>query len=742
MGKFNAHNRDFRMRYIWMPMQNRGRRAFDYSLLLVILMILLACICNISNAVPVLRQQLSGFNCRPMHELPCEQVSINLASKPGEFGVLDYDFRTKKLEVHVSKHMRPSIFRDKDAQFTVERASSQYSFNEALKRLAKGERDPTVWIAKELDDKGEVKSTDHFSMGTEIGYVPLVRSKRFAVTIDHEQVYVVDLALERKVAKTFSFPCDQKEFLGRDQIGNSRFGRARKVGVARELDLFEVTSEGAVFKVKSWPVGSKPAFVPLGTHGDFHESSWVHNFRNKVYSLSASTNEIEVRTENGELISSLSVPGLDLATGNWDWHRNFICWEAKKGELSYFDIEKKVALDLPASVVADSFYKTAASVGNNDLMLLPAYIDSTTLVPQLLIASRWTGQIVKKWPQLPNRIYTLIEDGDQSLLLESGYEWGLSLVKRRISDGTVIDAHYPLRQWIVWIGLAATATIAWAIAWLFYSARNGGIAWIDIALVSSVLVGIAVWRLYFSGQPYASSRLPYEYGGGIFAGLMAVVCMQVACAKKSILNTATPICIVIAVGHLLVANLLNDRIYNRSTRGLTWADYGTSHTAISIVATMTSMSFVACFILASIGYKLQSDSKLDEESQGKSFQFSIREFLWLIFLVALVSQPLSISRWSLRDFCEVPWPDLLACSAMATLAITLSLALALPKNKIANGVGWVTSIAVIAALLSEFSIDFALGQPILLPAWRVGRAVLAATATTFVFASRLRQCQM
>lgn len=728
------------MSFLKFPQKLSGIVA-GYSFLCLTLVILLAFTFRISSAVPVLRKQVPWFAFWPMHDLQCDRVSINLDSKPGEYGELDYDFRTTQLETRFSQN-RPTLSGDKDEQFVVERTRSKMSFSEGLKLSIQRELVPMIWLAKELDERGGVKSSSQFSMGTNLGYEPLVLSKKFAVTIDHDQVRVVDLTSDVKAVKCFPIPSGEKEFVGQIKIGKNRFGRVRKVGARHELDLYEVNSEGEVSSINCWPIGAKPAFDPPGTKGVHYSHFFVSNYQNRVYYPSASGNEIEVRAENGEFISSFAVPGLDLATGNWDWHGNFICWEEKKGELSYFDIEKHVELNIPTSVVAAAFGKTNIQVGNNDLMLLPGFIDSTTLVPQLLVASRLTGQVVKQWPNRPFRICTLIESGDQTQLLESGYEWGLSFVKREILDGTVIEAHYPLRQWLLWIGLSAFAIVAWTVAWLFYSARSGGIAWIDIAFVSGVLLAAAVWRLYSSGQPYSSSRLPYEYGGGIFAGVMSVVCMQVAGANKSIVNTTTPICIVIALGHLLVANLLNERLYNRGPGDLTWTTIqgpDNLHTAMSIIATMTCMNLLACFFLTAVGCRLRSVATRDETTQGKSFQFSIREFLWIIVLVALVSQPLSISRLSFRTFYQrVPWPDIIGISSMATLAIVLSLALALSKYKRANDVGWILTALLLATLLSEFLVDFASGQPTMLPLWRIVRAVMTASATTFVFASRFR----
>ncbi len=718
------------------------KSAFGYALLLSVLAILLAITYRIGTSVPVLRQQHAWLHCWALHDFPCERVSIELASKPGKFRVLDYNFSTKKLEISLSENRRSSLFHDKDRRFEIARAPSKYSFSEAIERITKGERILAERLAKKIDEAGNVVSTAQFSMDSGRQDEPVVLAKQFAVSIDHDQVYVVDIASKEKATKKFPFPCEEKNFLGRVTIDRNHFGRMRKVGETSELDLFEVLPDGEVTKIKTWAFVRKKDFVVPGLGSpDSSSRQRVISFRDRIYSPSAIANEIEVRTVSGEWISSFSVPGLDLATGNWDWHQNgnFISWEEKNGEFSYFDIEKQVPLNLPTSVALTSFQAGLAIVGHNDLILLPGFADATTLVPQILIASRSTGQIVAQWPQRPSRNYSLIENGNESQILESGYEWGLSFVKCNIFDGTVVEAHYPLWHWFVWTLLTAIAVIAWSIAWLFYSARNGGVAWMDIALVSTVLIGVAAWRLYSASQPYSISRLPYEYGGGVFAGLMAVACMQVAGAKRSIIKI-TAVCVVFALGHLLLANLLNEKIYRSPSKRM-WStvihDPDHRHVAMSTLATMTLMTLTACFVLFAVGFRSRCLANREKTAHGRSFQFSIREFLWLIVLVALISQPLSISNWSFLAFRRVPWWDVLACSAVATAAISMSLALALSTNKKVNCIGWVLAFAHLIALLCEFSYDFAIGHPVMIPAWRVGRAVMAAAVTAFVFADRI-----
>ncbi len=93
----------------------------------------------------------------------------------------------------------------------------------------------------------------------------------------------------------------------------------------------------------------------------------------------------------------------------------------------------------------------------------------------------------------------------------------------------------------------------------------------------------------------------------------------------------------------LLANLLNEQIHRSPSKGMSLTvihDPDYVHVAMSTLATITLMSLAVCFFLFYIGFSHRCFAIREETTRGKTFQFSIREFLWLIVLVALMSQPL------------------------------------------------------------------------------------------------------
>lgn len=729
--------KDVRMSIPQLP-QHFWRQYTLYACLVFWLIALLFAIHELNGSVPAMRKQTYWSHVWATPDSHRNSVSVRLASNPGVYGILEYDFQKREIEIRYDR-TKPREFIAEGTRFKVARAPSKRRPRKAFFEIDNSPPEPNPWLATEIDERGEIQSSFRFSIGDCLADYPMVLSERFAVAMDLQNIYIVDLASERRDLRSYPFP---REYMDQVfQFGTNRFGRVRRIGDKREFEIFEVSRQGDVAKIQSWPVGPKPAFKQPGQLHDSYSTDVSRN-RNLLYGRSVMENKIEVHSESGELVSTFEIPGLDLAKGNWDWYENFICWEEKQGELSYFDIEKHVGIQIPSYLSPLSFGKSSRIGINDELVVLGGFMNTNAAALQMIVVNRQTGEIVSKLPQNPDFSYSTMETNGKTSILESGYRWGLSFIKRDIVDGTVIESHFPLKKWLAWIGLVVAATITWAVAWLIYSARNGGSAWMHVSLVGCVLLGIAVWRLQVTGRPYDDSRLPYEYATGVFFGLLALTCMQVASTRKNFVNVILPMCIIIGIGNWLIANMMCERVETNTLVAVSQFSNNSNqrvHVALSLLMATASMVLIACFVLYGLGVRLSRVQKAKPTRDERNSQFSIRNLLLLIVLLALVFQPLGMSQLSVRSFYYVPWSLVISNSAIATLAMSFAIVLALWENPIANCIGWIVTVCILAALLGEFLLDFAVGKSILyVDVLRIVRAILTASAATFIFASRFR----
>ncbi len=729
--------KDVRMSIPQLPQHSRRKYA-GYAFLVFWLIALLFAIHELNASVPAMRKQTYWSHVWATPDLHRNTVSVRLASNPEVYGLLEYDFQKRELEIRYDR-TKPREFIAEGTRFKMARAPTKRRPRKGFLEIDNSPPEPNPWLATELDERGEIQSTFRFSIGDCLADYPMVLSDRFAVAMDLQSINIVDLASESRDLRSYPFP---REYMDQVfQFGTNRFGRVRRIGDKREFEIFEVSRQGDVAKIQSWPVGPKPAFRQPGQFHDSYSTD-VSRYRNLLYGRSAIDNKIEVHSESGELVSTFEIPGLDLAKGNWDWDGNFICWEEKLGELSYFDIEKHVGLQIPSYLSPLSFGKSSRIGINEELVVLGGFMNTNAAASQLIVVNRKTGEIVCELPQNPNFSYSTMETNGKMSILESGYRWGLSFTKLDIIEGTVIESHFPLKKWLAWIGLVVAATIAWAITWLIYSATRGGRAWMHVSLVGCVLLGIAVWRLQVTGRPHDDSRLPYEYATGVFFGLLAVTCMQVASTRKNFVNMITPMCIIVGIGNWLIANMMCERVEANNLVAVSQFSNNSNqrvHVALSLLMVTASMVLTACFVLYGLGLRLSRFQKAKPKRDGKKSQFSIRNLFLLIVLLALVFQPLGMSQLSVRSFYYVPWSLVISNSAIATLAMSFAIVLALWENRIANCFGWIVIVCVLAALLGEFILDFAVGKSILyIDVLRIVRAILTASAATFIFASRFR----
>jgi len=319
---------------------------------------------------------------------------------------------------------------------------------------------------------------------------PLLLLQRFAVRVGPQSVHVVDLESEGLEVQTFPFPFEGCSLISTTRIGANRIARVRQQGTERQIDLFEISSDGDVILLKSWEVGTVSKPKPIGPPISFSEVNF-HLWGDRIYSKSSSENKMEERSSNGELVSNLEVPSLDLSTANWNYRGNYIYWEGKEFNWLYFDLETRVFLKVPPTFFGEPNLIGNAKVSNGEWAILSGFTDSLS-GPQIAIFDRNNGETVRNWTRKPYQNYKTIQVGGQTELLESGFQWGLNFTRQNLQDGCVIQQHFPLGSCYIWIEVLAASVIVWSIVWLCFSASCGGNAWLDIYLVSAILLGIGL----------------------------------------------------------------------------------------------------------------------------------------------------------------------------------------------------------------------------------------------------------
>lgn len=723
-------------------------RRLGYAGLILCLACLLIAFHWISGSVPVLRTQKSAVRSPKMRRLDENGVTAILNSSPSAPQLLEYDFRSEKLDLHSLVDGNRFLFGETGERYLIDRKPSKYkSQSEAVENAVAnanaGKSVASIWRATTFDKKWSPQSVVYFELPEIFRSKPILLLQHFAVLVGHQSVHVVDLESERRELRTFPFSMEGGSILSTARIGNNRIAQARELGVRRIIDLFEIASDGDVALIKSWGVGA--GWQPKSANAVIDSSSVTFNhFGDRIYSQSASENRIEEHSLSGELISSFEIPGRDLSKDTWSFHGSYIRWEGTGFDWRYFDLETRTFLKIPENLFGQPFGRVPFVERN--LAIHFDFIDSLS-VPQITVFDRTSGEVVGSWPYKPYHSYSIFKDGDRTEILATGFEWGLSLTKHNIQDGAVLETHFPLRPWFVGINVLAASVLGWSFAWLYFAARSGGNAWLDIYLVSGVLIGIGLWRLGTTGFPFALDRLPYDYLTGIYFGLLAVIIFKLMEAPHSEKNRLAHLCVVLPFGSLLIVYLLYARIPPRE--GMLAISFGpmapAEPTILGILAVMTSMLMVVCFFLHALHYFRTQDTRSFYKSFFRFPHFSIRDLLWVIVLMALLCVTLKYSPSTLRYFTNPPWAWVIANSALTTAAMAIALVLGSTQKTKISRIGWVMTFVVLCILLGEFAFDFANGKPppFSIPfsgdlpgRWRIGRAILTGSVVAFVFSRR------
>ncbi len=728
-------------------------RSRGYAGLILCLMCLLIAFHFISASVPVLRTQEWGVHLPSNVRLNENEVTAVLNVSPSAPQLLVYDFDSKKLDVHSVMYGNRFQFGDTGDRYQIDRKPSKYkSFSEGLENAmanAKaGVSIPEVWRATTFDKTWSPQSVIYFELPRISTFHPMLLLQHFAVGVGREAFHVVDLESAGHELRTFPFPTEKgSTFISTTRIGNNRIARAREQGTRRIMDLFEIASDGDVALIKSWDVGGvsrtetkddviRPVKAIFSCLGD------------RFYSQSASENKIEERSLSGDLLSSFEVPGLELSKQEWSFHGSHMWSLGEDFESSYFDLETRAFLKIPATLLGAPSLIGRAKVASCDWFIFSGFKDSLS-VPQIANFDRASGELVGSWPRQPYHSYSAIQVGDRAEILATGYEWGLSFTKHRIEDGAVLETHFPLRAWFVWINVLATSVIIWSLAWLCFSARSGGNAWLDIYLVSCVLLGMGLWRLGATGFPFSLDRLPYDYITGIYFGLLAVVIFKLMEAPSSEKNRLVHLCVLLPLGSFLIVCLLHARIPPREGR---WAiGLGPMEppepTIIGILLVMASMLLSGCFFLRRAILFVRTQ---DKRTFFRVPHFSIRDLLWVIVLLALLCLTLKYSPSTLRYFMNPPWSWVISNSALATSSLAIALVLGATHHNRIRQIGWVMTVFILCLLSAEFALDFANGKPSpfsipfsggLPGRWRIGRAILTGSVVAFFFLRRFSTVQ-
>ena len=735
-------------------MMSGGKKGLDakhwsigYGGLIFCLVCLLIVFNWISSSVPVLRIQESAVHLPTNLRLNEKEVTAILNAWPSAPQLLVYDFDSKNLDVHSVVYGDRFQFVETGDRYQIDRKPSKHKslsegWEKAIANAKAGISVPSVWRATAFDKKWTPQSIIYFEMPNLSSNKPILLLQHFAVGVGRDAIHVVDLESEGHELRTFPFPIEGSTYISTTRIGSKRFARAREQGTSRIIDLFEIASDGDVALIKSWDVGgvsrSKTKDDVVRPGNKIFSCS-----EDRIYSQSASENKIEERSLSGDLLSSFEVPGLDLSKQEWSFHGSHIWSLGGDFEYSYFDIETRVFLKIPPTLLGAPFLIGRANVANCDWLIFSGFTDSRS-VPQIANFDRASGELMGSWPRQPYHSYSAIQVGARAEILATGYEWGLSFTKHNIEDGAVLEAHFPLRSWFVGIYVLAASVIIWSLAWLCFSARSGGNAWLDIYLVSGVLLGMGLWRLGATGFPFSLDRLPYDYITGIYFGLLAVVIFKLMEASNSEKNRLVHLCVVLPFGCLSIIYLLNARI--PPGEGLRAISIGPMEppepTIIGILLVMASMLLSCCFFLRRAILLVRTQ---DKRTLFRVPHFSIRDLLWVIVLLALLCVTLKYSPSMLRYFMNPPWWWVVGNSALATSSLAIALVLGATHNNTIRQIGWVMTVCILCLLLAEFAFDFANGKPppFSIPfsrglpgRWRIGRAILTGSVVAFVFMRR------
>jgi hypothetical protein len=439
----------------------------------------------------------------------------------------------------------------------------------------------------------------------------------------------------------------------------------------RQLHTFYDTEY--LFEVHPSTSPTKPMKVEIFTLSEHQvtpvksfEIGHLSRFTKEMVTLSVDAHRVEFRSlEDLELVKSIEVPQSFLSTHEIELVEGpFVAGRNHQSELEYFDILDSVLLKLP-------FNDMYVSNASGDRYWC---FQTKNTIKQTCVYDRHEQRVCLTIADCP--LTQFLDDGRLAALYPA---YGVCVDVYDLETGKS-TRHAPFR-WIVFaLPLVLLAWFAWASAWLIYSAREGGWAWADLALIFDTTFGLLLYggaSNHFEWLIF-SSRLTPAFASvvGMAAGLLMVGAFwstasdwRSASSLTAITNASwklTPLIPMTLVWSAL-ACWLNSAPNAINTRAA----------QISIVAFVSLAAILVallCKVMNLLGWRLRSPESNGQVVSGKR-RTSLLDLFVVIACVAVVitaAKPIFIPLPKLQLNLIVNWfwlPTLLATAATSMIVL-------------------------------------------------------------------------
>lgn len=335
---------------------------------------------------------------------------------------------------------------------------------------------------------------------------------------DHHLVQVIDLELEIRDLRSITEVKIQQIREPYDRVlsaiqGTSRFIRQIHAPEGEFIELYEIMG-GEAKLLNTWVAPRQ----------------W-RTFEGKIYGLLNSEKPtsqfvLEVRDSSGQLLENISLPPTyNSATHNARLHGGLVqLFELSSERYTYFDLETQQILRIPADL---NFPRYTAA---NQINFVGTCEDNKLQPPW-----RWhtysrdtqaSGEIVLPGPSW-GLAYT--ESGNRLL---TSLSYGFSVIEASPDGSQILRIHSPY-AWASWLmPTTSLLFLVWSTYWVRCSICDGGQAWLDAALITSLLA-IAIW---LRGTYVPSTKLLMVYNTCIWGAAIAVAsaCFVVGPGRLSI----------------------------------------------------------------------------------------------------------------------------------------------------------------------------------------------------------------
>ncbi|MGN6546373.1 MAG: hypothetical protein ACTHK7_15070 [Aureliella sp.] len=304
-------------------------------------------------------------------------------------------------------------------------------------------------------------------------------------------------------------------------------------------------------------------------------------------------------------------------------HGLFVTIDRAKKLQTFYDSVNSEKLRLP-----NGHFLLAASSADGRLRLLFNYDAAPFTLKRFIVYDMGAAAVRFDMP-LPQS-YRMGHFLPGNRLLLAGDRYGVSSSVIDLSSGRVTHQQSPFR-WVTWaMPLLVASFLGWAVLWLRVPGSTHVGLWCDLALLSLLVMLPLILRLLAVGDRTDLSRLPFNYGHGVFLGLFQLSVAWLFFGSSRLTLRYIP-------GLLVLSGLVATLLLVLGTQG------SAADQAVSALATTLALVLAMCLVAGAArlaGWRMMPVGQIGAEPTALRERISMRDLFIALTCFALAAAAL------------------------------------------------------------------------------------------------------